>query len=118
MTSKGEKQSPAVFAWLLFIPVLVVFVSQACSRLGAPTAPPWTVSNDPFNYNIPQTALARGTLAAQQPATPTPGGPEFTPTPDDPHPLPTQRSEDLIYTVQRGDSLSAIARQFQISLEM
>lgn len=117
MTSKGEKQSPAVFAWLLFIPVLVVFVSLACSRLGAPSAPPWTVSKDPFNYNIPQTALARSTLAVQPPTTPTPGGPEFTPTPDAPHPIPTQRSEDISYTVQRGDSLSAIARRYQISLE-
>jgi len=117
MFSKGEKHSQTFFAWLLVIPVLMVFVSLACSRLGAPTAPPWTVSNDPFNYNIPQTALARGTLAAPLPVTLTPGGPEFTPTPDAPHPLPTQRIDDLTYTVQRGDSLSAIARQYQISLE-
>jgi LasA protease len=43
-------------------------------------------------------------------------GPVKTPTPDDAHPLPPMRSEVEVYTVQRGDTLGEIAKQYGVSI--
>jgi murein DD-endopeptidase MepM/ murein hydrolase activator NlpD len=48
---------------------------------------------------------------------PTPGGPEYTPTPDAPHALPTPRSEAEQYMVEYYDTLSIIARRYQVSVQ-
>jgi len=98
--------------------MLWVSLSLACGRLAASTAEPWLASSD----SVPQTAIARLTEAPEQitdglPVTPTPGGPMYSPTPDSPHELPTPRSAAEQYVVQYNDTLSVIARRFQVSVE-
>lgn len=48
------------------------------------------------------------------PATRPPDQPIYTPTPDILRSLPTHRSEELIYTVQSGDTLGIIANRFGV----
>lgn len=50
------------------------------------------------------------------PPTRQPGSPALSPTPDAPRTLPPLRTETETYTVQPGDGLNAIARQFGVSL--
>lgn len=51
------------------------------------------------------------------PPPPTPGGPSIAPTPDSPHPLPTISTETRYYTVNKGDTLGTIAKEYGVSVE-
>ena len=96
-----------------FILVLLsVILLSGCYKPG-PGAKPWQVSgpnNEGITFSPTETAtpmIVEEFLTEMSLSTPTPNAPIV---------LPTLRNETLSYTVQRGDTLRAIAQRFQVSV--
>lgn len=100
----------------MFVSIGLILTFTGCVR-SAPESPVWMPGSA-------QGVPTSGVLSVTSP-TPSfyllpsriPGSPILTPTPDDPRALATQRSGPEEYTVQPGDTLGLISRQFSISLE-
>ncbi len=83
-----------------------------CYRPG-PGAKIWQVSG--VNGSEYQVGAATGTPVEEESSgTETP---ILTPTPNDPIIMPTERTETLQYTVQNGDTLGTIAREYQVTVD-
>jgi murein DD-endopeptidase MepM/ murein hydrolase activator NlpD len=91
------------FLFLLF----VLMLTGGCTR-SAHTAPYINFSN------LGGTELPTGTPDPFLVPTRDTQRPVLTPTPDQPRPLPTLRSEEILYVVQWGDTIKAIAERYQV----
>lgn len=107
------RQHAYQFRMMLFILVALLLATLACAKAVGPSAAPWNVSGGatltPFQA-FPVDPLASPT---RRPA----GAPILTPTPDEPIALPALRTEEEFYTVQAGDTMGIIARNFGVGLE-
>ena len=86
-----------------FLSLLILLVS-ACTR----QAPYINFSK------VQSTPDSQATADPYTPPTRIPDQPIYTPTPNAPKPLPTLRTEDIIYTVQWGDTIKSIAYQYNL----
>jgi LasA protease len=98
-----------------FIPFSLILAMLACNfptttigGLASPTAILQNIESSPVGALVPPPTL---------PPTRDPNTPLMTPTPDSAHVLPTVRGGSIEYSVRAGDTLSAIAYEFGITLE-
>ncbi|MAT43853.1 MAG: hypothetical protein CL609_16075 [Anaerolineaceae bacterium] len=92
--------------------ILVIFL-VGCTRSTKNQEPYQLVLNTPM---LPGTPMPISTPF--MPVTRSPDQPILTPTPNPPRVMPTLRSEPETYVVQYNDSLSQIARQYGIDLNL
>ena len=87
--------------------VIFSIILGACTRQ-AHTAPYINFSK------VGSGQMATATYDPYIPPTREPDQPIFTPTPSAPRPLPTLRTEDILYTVQWGDTIKKIAYNYNL----
>lgn len=96
------------------VPIVLLLAMLACNypttSIGAPEAPT-------LAQQIEATPLGAAVPAPTLPPTRDPNQPILTPTPDAPHGQPTLRSEISSYNVQPGDTMSAVAERFGVTLQ-
>ncbi len=90
--------------------LLLALLLSACTR-----NMPGTDTLDP-NLAVPMTVAVASPNPFAPPAR-DPASPRYTPTPDAPHPISTPRTGPEQYIVQPGDTLSQIARRYNVSTE-
>jgi len=102
-----------------FLGVVIFFsiVISGCVK-PAPKNEPWTLKVDHNSIENTITPTSTSQKTPFMPPTRDPGIPILTPTPDSPRVLPTLRSEEVIYSVQPYDSLSLIAKQYAVDLNV
>ncbi|MFH2037925.1 MAG: LysM peptidoglycan-binding domain-containing protein [Chloroflexota bacterium] len=93
-----------------------VILIVGCVR-SAPESPEWKPGAPEINPTDNEFITKTPTPSFHLLPTRIPGSPELTPTPDTPRVISTQLTNPDQYTVQSGDSLGIIARQFSISID-
>lgn len=119
MKLSSDKSPPRPISKRAFLALACVFAALlACARGQTEGGPFWSIS---------RAGLPTDPAGGQSSPTPapwsygpkrTPGAPILTPTPDSPHALPPVRTQAENYTIQPGDSLGMIARNYGVTVEL
>ena len=97
---------------MLILAIIVLVILSGCYKPG-PGAKVWQVSGLEEDIETPEKPIQE----AERTEEPTLPAFSTTPTPNPPIILPAPRSETVTYTVKQGDTLRAIAQQYQVSVD-